>query len=316
MTWRSKKSAAIFAGAVLLMALAVIAIASLLHPNETSAGNSWHDPAPAAPEHEPSAPMAEDAMAILDALGYGAAEEAVARKAPSEPSGYARKLIREAEIQLETDDPLAAAKHVTGQARASGGYVLRMGESQDNYGRKHVYAVVRVPGDNLDAFLNHARSQGVVLNQSMQTSDVAAEYTDVEARMRNLLRMEERLLALLDREGPLEEVLRVEQELGRIRGQIEEREGRLRYLDNRVEFATVTCNFRQRAQPGPVWAGAAFSSSAVTVEAVRALMTFLQALWVRAIWIGVWTPVWLPTTAVCWWLVRRWSSRRRLSASQ
>lgn len=55
------------------------------------------------------------------------------------------------------------------------------------------------------------------------------EYVDIEARIANLKRLEDRYVTLLkEQTGKLEDVLKVEQELARVRGEIEQAEGRRR----------------------------------------------------------------------------------------
>jgi hypothetical protein len=62
-----------------------------------------------------------------------------------------------------------------------------------------------------------------------------------EARIRNKQQEEERLLKLLaEATGKLEEVLAVERELSRVRGEIEQAQGRMRMLKDVTELTTVT----------------------------------------------------------------------------
>jgi len=70
---------------------------------------------------------------------------------------------------------------------------------------------------------------------------VGEEFTDVTARMGNARRLEARLIELLaTRTGKLKDVLDVEQELARVREQIERYEGRLRYLRAHAALSTLT----------------------------------------------------------------------------
>jgi hypothetical protein len=64
---------------------------------------------------------------------------------------------------------------------------------------------------------------------------------DVQARIANARRLEQRLVELLaNRTGKLADVLTVERELARVREQIERYEGRLRYLRSRASVSTLT----------------------------------------------------------------------------
>lgn len=78
------------------------------------------------------------------------------------------------------------------------------------------------------------------------SKDVSEEYYDVEARIRNKQKTESRLVTLLEKEaGNLEQVLKVEEKLDRVREEIERMQGRLRVLRDQTSLATVTLNIEQ-----------------------------------------------------------------------
>ena len=83
-------------------------------------------------------------------------------------------------------------------------------------------------------------------NKGTTGQDVTEEYVDVDARRRNLVRQEERLLTILDQAKTVEDILKVEGQLERVRGEIEALTGRLRYLDDQVELSTVDVELRER----------------------------------------------------------------------
>jgi hypothetical protein len=105
---------------------------------------------------------------------------------------------------------------------------------------------LRVPAERYEAFLLAAREIGEVESVSSDSQDVTEEFYDVEARIRNMKQEETRLLELLSKAtGKLEEVLAVERELARVRGEIEQMEGRLRVLSNLTAMSTVTLDVRE-----------------------------------------------------------------------
>ena len=82
---------------------------------------------------------------------------------------------------------------------------------------------------------------GEVRHNHVGSQDVTEEYFDLEARIRNKREEEKRLLKhLADSTGKLEDILAVEKELSRVRGEAEQMEGRLRYLADRADLTTVT----------------------------------------------------------------------------
>src|SRR5262249_57907417 len=79
---------------------------------------------------------------------------------------------------------------------------------------------------------------------------------DMEARIKNKKAEEKTLTKILEeRTGKLEEVLKVEVELSRVRGEIEQLEGKIRVLENLSSLATLTLNVREREKyepPAPI----------------------------------------------------------------
>jgi hypothetical protein len=89
--------------------------------------------------------------------------------------------------------------------------------------------------------------------------DVGEEYVDLGARAANARRVEARLVELLaTRTGKLSDVLTVEQELARVRQEIERHDARLRYLERRAALSSLNVTLHQplalidRPQPGPI----------------------------------------------------------------
>ncbi len=107
--------------------------------------------------------------------------------------------------------------------------------------------MVKVLPDKLDRFPAKARGLGELKNQTLGTEDVTKAYFDTDARLRNAKRMEERLLEMLQKKtGKVSDLLQVEKELARVREQIEQMQGELKYYDALVQYATVTISLAEK----------------------------------------------------------------------
>jgi len=73
--------------------------------------------------------------------------------------------------------------------------------------------------------------------------DVTEEYIDLVARLNNSKAVEARLLALLEKAKTVEDILKVEGQLRIVREEIERLTAKLRYLENRIEYSTITVEF-------------------------------------------------------------------------
>lgn len=224
--------------------------------------------------------------------------------------GLDRYLIKTAHLSLETGDVKASLNSLTIAAVDRGGYVANLSESTDGLGRRSVNVELRIPAAKLEETLLQADSLGKVLDKSVNTQDVSEEYVDTDARMRNLKKTEERLVDHLNRMGTLEDILKVENELTRVRQQVEQLEGRLRYLDQRVQFSSIQCTLIETPKAGPVAPPHTFSTAKEFTEALRSLVALLQVAWVAIIWVAVWSPVWAGVVLGAFWIARRQRRQR------
>jgi hypothetical protein len=161
--------------------------------------------------------------------------------------GDTRKLIRNATLDLEVKSFQETIDKVTDLTKAAGGYVDTSHSEKGGNGKLQGTVVVKVLPQNLDGFLLKLRDLGQVQNQSVSADDVTKDYIDTQARLENSRRMETQLQELLKREnGKVSDLLQVERELGRVRGDIEQMQGQLKLYDFQVQYATVTMNVAEK----------------------------------------------------------------------
>jgi hypothetical protein len=144
-----------------------------------------------------------------------------------------------ASVEVEKLDP--AIVKLRQLAAQLGGYI---GNSSMSGGREQVKSAtleLKIPAQRFDQAINGLGTLGKVEAVNATAEDVGEEYVDIEARVNNAHRLEDRLIALLaTRTGKLQDVLSVERELARVREEIERYEGRLRYLKSRVATSTLS----------------------------------------------------------------------------
>ncbi len=108
---------------------------------------------------------------------------------------------------------------------------------------------LRVPAVKLTAVQNAVAELGTVLTQATAEDDVTQQHIDLAARLKNLRAEEARLRSFLDDAKKVSEMLEVERELSRVRGDIESMQAQLTYLERQAAMATLTISL---SEPGPV----------------------------------------------------------------
>lgn len=163
-----------------------------------------------------------------------------------------RRVIRTANVALEVEDLDETASRLTRIAESAGGFIADSSYAQA--GSPEGMFVLRIPAPRFADTLSQVEGLGRVLQRRIGGQDVTEEYVDLQARIRNLERYEQRLLAFVDRATKVSDLLAIEQELARVRGEIEMLTGRARYLDRQVDLATVQVSAHEKAKPsGALW---------------------------------------------------------------
>ncbi|MEW6243293.1 MAG: DUF4349 domain-containing protein [Bacillota bacterium] len=158
---------------------------------------------------------------------------------------FDRKVIKRADVEVRVDkeefEP--TFRKIPLLAESLGGYVQESALWKDKDKRFGRY-VLRIPERNFAVALDQFKSLGEVINESVAGQDVTQEYVDTESRLRALKTQEQRLLVILGEAKTVDEILRIEMELTRVRTELEMYQGSLRYLDNLVSLSTINLNLR------------------------------------------------------------------------
>src|SRR6266404_2937811 len=171
---------------------------------------------------------------------------------PPNPALANRKLVRNATVELEIVNFDEALQKVTGFANEERGYVATTSSEKQENGKLKGQIVVKVLPENLDRFLQKIRGLGELKNQTLGTEDITKAYFDTDARLKNARVMEQRLIDMLKKKSDdINDLLQVERELGRVREQIEQMQGELKYWDSQVQFATVTIQLTEKDMEVP-----------------------------------------------------------------
>ena len=250
-----------------------------------------------------AAPAAKDAAA---------GEEGPAGAPPAAANAVERKIIYVAGVELVVEDFAEVQRRIPELVRRHDGYLAEANVDRTHGAHPGGRWVARIPVARFDAFLDAVVELGVPEQRSQTAQDVTEEYVDLEARIANKRRLEERVLDLLERrEGKIEEVIKVEQELSRVREEIERMEGRLRYLQNRTALTTVTITAREERDYVPPQAPS-FTGRVTQawVGSLRSLRQFGEWLVIASVAAAPWLIPALVLLVALRWL---WKHSRRVA---
>ncbi len=157
-------------------------------------------------------------------------------------------VIKSAEVDLEVpEDGLTGAVRETVQVAARfDGYALSSSVDTEN---ETGTVVIRVPAFAFERALAAVEDLATVTRHDVGGDEVGQQFLDLEARIRNQRSQEAALLALMEQAASVDETLRIQDELGVVRLEIEKMQGRLRYLRDQTSLATIGANFSVGTAP-------------------------------------------------------------------
>ena len=181
-------------------------------------------------------------------------EDAYATFEPADPASpdsvmTGRKVIRNAELRIETLEFDTLLNTLNGKIAVLGGYIQNNSVNGRAYGSSKTLRtanmVVRIPADKLDEFLAALDGLGNVLSLRENVDDVTENYVDIEARLASLRTEYDTLLGLLSRAETLEEIITLQDRLSDVRYEIESYEARIRSYDSLIAYSTVTLTINE-----------------------------------------------------------------------
>jgi len=161
---------------------------------------------------------------------------------PPPPLASTSPLIaRTGSLSLVVKDFAGVEAAVKAVVSRHSGYIGELNTSTPSDAAKTFSATLRVPSAQLEPALAELKQLGRADQESQAGEEVTKQYVDLAARLKNSRATEERLLGVLrNNTGKVKDVLEVENEISRVRGEIEGMEADQRALQARIDFATIT----------------------------------------------------------------------------
>lgn len=208
----------------------------------------------------------------------------------SPQAGQNAKLIRRAELEIQTEAFDTAAASLEALVVEAGGYFqsaqVEGGSLRDQNAARYGNYVIRLPEENFSAFLDQSGTLGYVVRRSESSENVSQAYYDTETRLAAQRTKQERLLALLAQADTMESIIELENALSETEYEIQSLTTDLEHYDDLIDYATVdlylaeVLSFSQTpgetAGLGERMAAGLSASTAGLVQGVQDLLVWLS----------------------------------------
>jgi hypothetical protein len=187
--------------------------------------------------------------------GGGGREEQVAENVPlaqaEQSQAVDRKVIKNADLAVESDNPEEAQKRIAAVAESTGGFVVESQQRSSDgrsAARDTVAMTIRVPAAKFgDALAEIRNASGRLISESIKGQDVTEEFIDIEARLKAKKALETQFMEIMKRASSIEDALSVQSQLADVRSEIEKIEGRRRFLENQAGLSTIKVSIQTPA---------------------------------------------------------------------
>ncbi len=159
-----------------------------------------------------------------------------------------RKIIYTADMRVEVRDYQESLGTFQDSISDYGGYMVEsaMYEETEN-GTASGYVTARIPQEHFNAFIEVVEDgSDRVLESNVSGQDVTEEYVDLESRLASKEVVEERLLSFMEQAEETEDLLAISDDLANVQEEIEEITGRMNYLQDKTDLATVTIHIEEK----------------------------------------------------------------------
>ena len=155
------------------------------------------------------------------------------------PDAVNKKLIKDGNMRIKTNDIEASKKQLDGLLKEFQGYFESENLENDDQSTRYNLRV-RLPAQRFEGFIVALETgDDEVESKYVQTRDVTEEYIDVVTRLKNERAYMVRYQALLAKASTVKDILSIEESIRKLQEEIESREGRLKYLNDQIAFSTL-----------------------------------------------------------------------------
>ncbi|HOW60210.1 MAG TPA: DUF4349 domain-containing protein [Candidatus Moranbacteria bacterium] len=198
-------------------------------------------------------------------LGFSNQSPAASMKNSSSPSSYSipsessydavesgdflqadKKIIKNGDLELKVKSAEETAEKISEIAKDNGGEIFSSNFYQSAKSIKSGTITIKVPVANFEkTFSEIKKVSSLVIRESISGQDVTEQYVDLKAQLTNRQAEEQSYIKILGQAQKIDDVLAVTQQLSRVRGTIEQIQGKIKYLDSQTDMSTISANLTE-----------------------------------------------------------------------
>jgi hypothetical protein len=129
------------------------------------------------------------------------------------------------------------------------GFISSMDLTSSNYQITNKISI-RVKNDKFDPLIDEIKKEAIFVDEiNIESNDVTEEFIDIKSRLKTKKEVRDRYIDVLkNKAGEVKDIIEAEEAIRKITEEIEAKEGRLRYLQDKVNFSTVNVTLYEKVE--------------------------------------------------------------------
>ncbi|MEM1135527.1 MAG: DUF4349 domain-containing protein, partial [Bacteroidota bacterium] len=151
-----------------------------------------------------------------------------------------RKIIWSANLEFQVAEVDSATKVLQNLSTRYKGFISNMDMSSTNYRITNTIQI-RISNDRFEDLIDAIKQEAIHIDEiQIKSNDVTEEFIDSQSRLKTKKEVRDRYIDILkNKTGNVKDIIAAEETIRKITEEIEAKEGRLRYLQDKVSFSTV-----------------------------------------------------------------------------
>ena len=168
-------------------------------------------------------------------------------KMPNQPNFHNRKMIWTGNLKFQVENVNNSTNKISEIVADKGGFMSNLNLTSTNYQISN-NITIRIENNKFHDLIGSLKGESVHIDkEEIKSNDVTAEFVDIESRLKTKKEVRDRYITILrTKTGKIKDIIAAEEAIRQITEEIEVKEGRLRYLKDKVNFSSIHLTIYQK----------------------------------------------------------------------
>jgi hypothetical protein len=215
-----------------------------------------------------------------------------------------RKMIWTGNLEFQVEHVNNSTDLITGIIKESGGFISDMRLTSNTHEISNSIKI-RIENEKFQGLIESLKNESQFIKKiEINSNDVTEEFIDIESRLKTKRDVRDRYIKILNtKTGDVKDVIAAEEAIRKITEEIEAKEGRLRFLKDKVKFSTINLRIYQEVKytkEPDIYvksftekAGIALTKGWRMVTGFVLFFLTTWPFWIIVILLGIWKRKWL-----------------------